>query len=374
MPRSLRAIIVDDEAAAIKVLSSLLEGDERVHIVGCYSSPEAALAKLPSDRPDIVFLDIEMGSMDGLAAADLFNQERFVHIVFVTAFSQYAIQAFEVNAIDYLLKPVQKKRLDKTLTRLRAFSPPEQDPDRAVGVEVGQLRVISLNQATVLNEAGQAMRWRTRKAKELFFYLWINKKNPVNKDTLIERLFPDKDPKRATALLHTTVYQIRRGLAELGFPEGIKYADDRYHLELPVTSDLEELNRLLDLEKVDESALTDILALYRKDFLADETYNWANETRIRSRNLVQGLVTGKIRQLLDRGELTPLLMDCLDFMRRISPIDETGAGLQLEFFSLQNKKAEMRDFYQAFTERLSQALDISPSKELEELYERLMSG
>ena len=373
MPRSLRAIIVDDEAAAIKVLNALLEDYEEIRVVGCYTSPEIALANLASDRPDIIFLDIEMGSLDGLTAADLFNRERFIPIVFVTAYSQYAIDAFEVNAIDYMLKPVRKKRLEKTLAKLREAGLAERNLTSEEGTGGRQLRVISLDQAAVLNEDGQAMRWRTRKAKELFFYLWLHRQNPVNKELLIEQLFPDRDPKRAFALLHTTIYQIRRGLAEFGFPEGIEYADGNYHLQLPITSDLEELNRLLGQAGVDRAALAKIIELYKKDFLAGEAYDWANETRIRNRNLVQMLVTDRIRQELDRGAITPLLIACLDFTRRISPVDEAGAGLHLEFFSLQNKKAEMKDYYQVFRQRLSQTLDVSPSEELDQLYEELMS-
>ena len=124
--KSMKAILVDDEENAIKVLSSLLAAYDDVKIVGSYTKPEAALAEIAKVKPDVIFLDIEMGYIDGLTMADLFNQQHFVDIIFVTAYAQYAVQAFELNAIDYLLKPVQKKdwirRLNASKWRARRGS------------------------------------------------------------------------------------------------------------------------------------------------------------------------------------------------------------------------------------------------------------
>ena len=118
--RVIKAIIVDDEPNAIKVMSSLLEGYNNIKIVASYTKPEAALAEIARVKPDVIFLDIEMGYIDGLTMADLFNQQHFVDIIFVPAYAHYAVQAFEVNAIDYLLKRVQIKRLDQAIERLVA--------------------------------------------------------------------------------------------------------------------------------------------------------------------------------------------------------------------------------------------------------------
>lgn len=365
---TMRAIIVDDEIAAIKVLSSLLADYEDLELVGCYTDPEKALKHFSSDRPDVIFLDIEMGPMNGLVAAEFFNNQHFVPIVFVTAYSHYAIDAFEVNAIDYLMKPVQKKRLSRTMARLRDLT--RETSDRESG-EKG-LYLVSLNHAQVTNEAGESLRWRTRKAKELFFYLWANRQHPVKKEVLLERIFPDKEVQKGLALLHTTVYQIRNSLADAGFPESVAYANESYQLQVPISSDLEELNRLLRQQTHDEPDVRAIMALYGGDFLAGEAYHWTNELRIKTRNVVQRFMEGIIRQELDKGQVSTYLIDCLDFLRRINPLDGPGVCLHLEFFAMQDKRAEMRDFYAAYRQRLARELKLKPPETVENVYLDLM--
>ena len=116
----MKTILIDDEPMALEVLANLLPAYEDLDIVGRYTNPLDALEKIKITEPDIIFLDIEMGNMNGLELAQVFMAELpKVEIVFVTAYSQYAVDAFELNAIDYLLKPIQEKRLIKAIERLR---------------------------------------------------------------------------------------------------------------------------------------------------------------------------------------------------------------------------------------------------------------
>ncbi len=118
----MRCIVVDDEMPARDEIIYLLEKIGDVEVVGEASSGIGALELIRKKNPDVVFLDINMSGMDGF---DLVNETLKEKInpffVFVTAYDQYAIKAFEVNAIDYLLKPINKLRLQKTMDRLRTF-------------------------------------------------------------------------------------------------------------------------------------------------------------------------------------------------------------------------------------------------------------
>ena len=366
---TLRAIIVDDELAAIKVLASLLADYEDIQLVGRYTDPESALENFSKDQPDVIFLDIEMGSLNGLAAADFFNNQRFVPIVFVTAYSQYAIDAFEVNAIDYLLKPVQEKRLKRTITKLRAL---RKNPGKEEGDK--WLRLVSLDHPGLTNEAGKAVSWRTRKAKELFFYLWVNRQNPIHKDLILEKIFPDKESQKALALLHTTVYQVRNSLAAVGFPESVKYANESYQLKVPVVSDLEEVQSLLRRADRGQEQARTIFKLYRKDFLIEEDYPWANEIRIKVSNLVQRYIEGVARQELDRGSNPTYLIECLDFLNRLNPLDGPGVRLSLEYYAMLDKRAEMKDYYTSYKQRLARELKLKPPADIENLYQELMGS
>lgn len=116
MTRALRAYLVDDEPLAVKRLTRLLEEDERVEIAGSSSDPVAAAQEIPHVRPDVLFLDIEMPGMSGFEL--LRNLDPQPLVVFTTAYSQYALQAFEVNSIDYLLKPIEAQQLERALSKL----------------------------------------------------------------------------------------------------------------------------------------------------------------------------------------------------------------------------------------------------------------
>jgi two-component system LytT family response regulator len=114
-----RAYLVDDELPAVKRLTRLLQATGRVEIVGAEMNPVAAVEAIRAASPDILFLDIQM---PGLTGFDLLARvERQPFVIFTTAYDQYALKAFEVNSIDYLLKPVEPEELDRALNKLEQF-------------------------------------------------------------------------------------------------------------------------------------------------------------------------------------------------------------------------------------------------------------
>ncbi len=121
VPR-IRALIVDDEPVARKVLREELELLDAVEIVGEADNGEEALAKISSIKPDVVFLDIQMPIMGGFELLDHLNSGHLPAIIMVTAYDQYAIQAFEAGAVDYLLKPVSQQRLLQAIERAKRIS------------------------------------------------------------------------------------------------------------------------------------------------------------------------------------------------------------------------------------------------------------
>jgi len=123
---SLRAYSVDDERLAVQRLSRLLDASGRVQIAGSATDPEAALEFLRSHPVDVLFLDIQMPGLTGFELLDRLDAPPLV--IFTTAYDQYALNAFEVNSIDYLLKPIEPERLEHALDkleRLRSQPPPD---------------------------------------------------------------------------------------------------------------------------------------------------------------------------------------------------------------------------------------------------------
>ncbi len=117
----MRVILVDDESIALDALSEILEGFAGIEIQGKYSSPKKFLEEVAAKKPDVVFLDIEMPVFDGFTVAEeMAHMVPDTRIVFVTAYNEYAIKAFEINAIDYVLKPISRERLSSTVNRLKS--------------------------------------------------------------------------------------------------------------------------------------------------------------------------------------------------------------------------------------------------------------
>jgi two-component system, LytTR family, response regulator len=120
MGGKLRAYLVDDELPALKRLSRLLEAAGRVDIAGSTSDPHMALQYLAVNQPDILFLDIQMPEMNGFELLSRLGWQPLV--VFTTAYDQYALKAFEVNSIDYLLKPIDPGQLERALGKLERLT------------------------------------------------------------------------------------------------------------------------------------------------------------------------------------------------------------------------------------------------------------
>jgi two-component system, LytTR family, response regulator len=115
----IRALIVDDEPLARERVRSLLRDEEDVEIVGECGDGPAAVAAVKNHAPDILFLDVQMPGMDGFGVVRELEKDRMPMVIFVTAYDQHALKAFEVHALDYLLKPFKPARFKETLERVR---------------------------------------------------------------------------------------------------------------------------------------------------------------------------------------------------------------------------------------------------------------
>lgn len=115
----LRALIIDDEPLARSNVVHLLARDPGIEVVGQCGSAEEAWAALPAARPDLVFLDVEMPECDGFELLDRIGAAPPFAVVFVTAHHQFALRAFEVGALDYLLKPFDDSRFQRVLERVK---------------------------------------------------------------------------------------------------------------------------------------------------------------------------------------------------------------------------------------------------------------
>jgi two-component system LytT family response regulator len=110
------AFIIDDEALSRKLIASYLKDYPSIHVIGEYSNGFDAFKGITELKPQLLFLDIQMPKISGLELIELFEDD-IPEIIFITAFDEYAVKAFEANAIDYILKPFTKERFDKAIKK-----------------------------------------------------------------------------------------------------------------------------------------------------------------------------------------------------------------------------------------------------------------
>ncbi|NOT51177.1 MAG: response regulator transcription factor [Chitinophagaceae bacterium] len=135
MNRLFKAIIIDDEPAARRLMKSLLQQHKDVvEVIGEASNGREALGKIDSQLPDLIFLDIQMPDLTGFEVIEQLNHQP--DIIFTTAYEQYAIKAFETFSIDYLLKPIKEERLEQSIAKLKKFG------KLNAGIDISELQQI----------------------------------------------------------------------------------------------------------------------------------------------------------------------------------------------------------------------------------------
>jgi two-component system LytT family response regulator len=122
----MKALIIDDERLARKELTNLLKDHHEVEIIGEAVNADDAFRKIQTLDPDLLFLDIQMPGKTGFDLLEMLDS--VPKVIFTTAYDEYALKAFEVNALDYLLKPIQPERLAESIKKL--FKPEEEEPVR----------------------------------------------------------------------------------------------------------------------------------------------------------------------------------------------------------------------------------------------------
>jgi len=130
----MRAYVVDDEPLAVKRLTRMLQATGRVDIVGSANDPQTALEFLRAQPVDVLFLDIQMPGLTGFELLDRLEAQPMV--IFTTAYDRYALEAFDVNSIDYLLKPIDPERLDRALDKLERLAAQPRPDIKALAKEL----------------------------------------------------------------------------------------------------------------------------------------------------------------------------------------------------------------------------------------------
>ncbi|OUQ87021.1 response regulator receiver protein [Brevibacillus brevis] len=368
----MKAILIDDEELALNYLEHQLLNIGDFEIVGKFTDPMIGKREIEKNEIDIVFLDIQTPKLNGIELAEqLLEVKPQLQIVFVTAYERYAIKAFELNALDYVLKPVGKQRLQNTMKRIQSM----MEEHKTFSPQKSENLQMSLFQQVTFVDGGQEipLRWRTAKVQQLFLYLVQHRGTTVNKTAIIELLWPELEPEKAHHQLYTAIYHIRKTLAPFSEYFQISNTSEGYKVKLEQTIlDVDQFERFfrsdlsLSAETIDE--YEQAMALCKGDYLQEHNYIWAESERQRLQLQWVQTAVKMVDWYYANDEWDKAITLCLDICQRY-PLEEEAYFFLMKIFADMDRHSSVHKQYDQLTSVLWNELQEQPNPAITEWYQ-----
>lgn len=359
----IKAVLIDDERPALRELEFLLKAYPEISIEGMYTNPSLALEEIKIKQPQVVFLDINMPQIKGIDAASMILEASpDTDIVFVTAFDQYALEAFELHATDYILKPINTERLKKTIERVVKKKTTIREKEER------KLEIKCLGSYKVCWRNLEPIKWRAEKTKELFAYLLQNNGREIPKEEILDKLWTEDDPDKAIRQLYNGIYYIRKALEEYGVARSLINIGNNYNLLLgDVDFDVRCFNELIKSTPNSIENLEKIDAIYTGGYFESEYYQWAyfereNLERLYKQSMIKLSKLYIDKEQFDRAEskLTKIYLK--------DPYDESITELLLLLHIKTGEKTKVIRHFNSYSKFLREELGIKPSDKVYELF------
>lgn len=372
----IRVIIVDDEPLALVSMKKHLNEFDNIEVIRTFTTAKDVLKEGPTLDFQVAFLDVEMPGMSGLEVAQLLKTwDKNICIIFVTAYRDYAVQAFDVQSLDYLLKPVSKSRLEITINRIQKLFQKNLSSEKTRTHQKPMLQIRCFGEFVVSFD-DKVIHWRTIKSKELFAFLFLQLHMPVPRDNILDSLWSDTDVKKARVQLHTTVSYLRTTLSSYGYTDVIEYANGCYILKLNDFQcdafDLEDiLNTKAETGRLNIEKAEELIQNYHDEFMATMDYAWttskANLMNKQFSQLLDELILyySKNKNLKNRERS---LLFALEF----NPYSDKIVQQLIQHYTEIGNRAEAIKIYHSFNSLLLTELNVSPSQETTELFQNVL--
>ena len=302
----IRTILVDDEPLVIQMIKDMLEEEKDIDIIGEYYNPKEALSHIVSSKPDLVFLDIDMPGMNGIElATEVLNKEDTIRIVFLTAYDQYAVEAFKLNAMHYILKPPSHKELQTAIERLETSV-------QAPYSKTNKTYIRFLGEISICDEEGiSIVKWRTAKAEELFALLMLSGEKGIEKWRIIETLWPEAPcSEKSEQLLYSTIYRVKSALTQAGIKSTLQNRLGIYYLSIEdMWCDLYELEKWykkMMKNKFDDNISEMILEIYKGELFFNRDYAWSMVYRSNAFKMTEELYDLCEEKIREKGDFKML--------------------------------------------------------------------
>ncbi|RKP46280.1 response regulator [Cohnella endophytica] len=367
----MRAIIVDDESLVAEQIDRMLV-HAGVQVLGCCVNPHEALGMAVALKPDVLFLDIEMPELSGLEIAERVYADKLdMEVVFITAYNQYAIDAFRVNALDYLLKPVMEEDLRRSLERVGKR---RKDRSGVAGKIVNRQLSASLfgKLSVYAGDDPEPVRWVTSKCAELFAYMLLQQgAKEVSKWQLFEALWNEKNMEKADINLRSTISRLNKTLRDLRSDVALVSIRNGYRLTISdgaLVADADQLERFA-LESVEigpENLIRAEQLIYRcnEPFLQEFSGVWCEPYRDRYRQYFLHL-GGKLLSFYEYAKTEPLkALHLAEMLVGHDPYNDSLRAAALKLHHQLGGRKRAAAYYEAYAKLLKSELGTEPGEAL----------
>lgn len=296
----LKTVIVDDEILVLDYLKDILLELE-VEVSGEFTSGRKALEHLPELKPDIIFLDIEMPGINGIElASEIMERLNSANIVFVTAYDKYAVEAFKLNALHYILKPPSREDIAQALARVR-----KTDVSAAPLYEKIYVRLFG-KVAIQDREGNSLLKWPTQKTEEMFALLMLYGKQGIDKWSLMEKLWPLSEKINVENTMYTTIYRMKKALQEAGIKNVLYNRLGQYFFAMEaVWCDVFQLETLYETfqkgEGREDCISEQLFLIYQGALFGNKDYLWGELQKYAYQNMFDKLCNGLLRECEKMG-------------------------------------------------------------------------
>jgi len=298
-----------------------------------------------------------MPGVNGLELAqEIQDIDEKIDIVFITAYKNYAVDAFELNALDYLLKPISEKRFEKTVNRLGGRQ-------KSSEVKVEKIKANSFAQLKLTYQKQKLdIKWPTKKSQELFLLLLTHKGNFVTNDKLAGQLWPDKRQQKATDILYTTIYSLRKVFREAGFKEVIASKRGYYSLNvekfnLALLEFKNLVNKIKSNPNISYKPVERLIKIYQGPYLENKDYAWVDKYKVKlekeyKKALLKAADFYYQQQKYEKSEKVLKLILEIDFLY------DSAQKKLIKLFKTQGRKDLARSQYKKYQFTLTRDLGI----------------
>lgn len=371
----MNVIVIDDEKAMHLIMRKLLKKIPTVTLLGEFFCTEEALECISRERVDLILVDINMPRENGIAFAQkMMVLHSQVQIAFVTSHKDYALEAFNLSAVDYLLKPISVERLQKTIEKASALKDFSNNA-KNLSLE-NELSVFTFGTFEVRSKKGGHVKFISKKSMEVFGYLLLHIGRKVSRIKLISEVFPEMPQRNAEIYLNTAMYQLRKSLEVHGYRHIVLSDNDGYELDFSIDQvDVFQMKQFftkypnVELFNLEGFLVSD--SMYRGELFEESGYLWVvNETEhYRQMYFKYALKASEI--LLNNGEIARAI-ELLSKLMRLNKWNEDVAIRLMQAYASNGNDFNIKQTFDEHATSLKVDLGIEVSREVKDLFNQLI--